>query len=154
MAIIKCVECGREISDKATVCPQCGCPISESIKASEIKQNKQREIIENAKTNFHCWKCNGTQFQFVRAYGSLMGKCPNCGGLTEICAEYDGADILDLPDESLKIDSPMKVECPYCHSTNTKKISGSSRVASFLTFGLASKKVGKQWHCNKCGSDF
>jgi hypothetical protein len=26
MAIIKCPECGREISDKAAACPQCGCP--------------------------------------------------------------------------------------------------------------------------------
>jgi hypothetical protein len=26
MALIKCIECGREISDKAAACPQCGCP--------------------------------------------------------------------------------------------------------------------------------
>lgn len=45
-------------------------------------------------------------------------------------------------------------ECPYCHSKNTKKISGVSRVASVGFFGFASKKIGKQWHCNKCGSDF
>lgn len=45
-------------------------------------------------------------------------------------------------------------ECPYCHSKNTKKISGVSRVASVGFFGFASKKIGKQWHCNKCGSNF
>lgn len=27
MALIKCSECGREVSDKATTCPHCGCPI-------------------------------------------------------------------------------------------------------------------------------
>ena len=27
MALIKCTECGQVISDKATVCPRCGCPI-------------------------------------------------------------------------------------------------------------------------------
>ena len=47
MAIIKCVECGRDVSNKATVCPQCGCPIYESTKASEIKQNEQQEKIKN-----------------------------------------------------------------------------------------------------------
>ena len=26
MAIIKCVECGKEFSDKASACPECGCP--------------------------------------------------------------------------------------------------------------------------------
>ena len=29
MALIKCSECGREISDKAVSCPGCGCPVSE-----------------------------------------------------------------------------------------------------------------------------
>ena len=28
MALIKCPECGKEISDKATSCPNCGCPVS------------------------------------------------------------------------------------------------------------------------------
>lgn len=27
MALIKCPECGKDISDKATTCPNCGCPI-------------------------------------------------------------------------------------------------------------------------------
>ena len=46
------------------------------------------------------------------------------------------------------------VKCPYCNSTNTKKISTLSRMGSFATFGFAGKKVGKQWHCNNCKSDF
>ena len=29
MALMKCPECGKEISDKATSCPSCGCPISQ-----------------------------------------------------------------------------------------------------------------------------
>ncbi len=33
MALIKCTECGKEISDKATTCPNCGCPIT----TAEIK---------------------------------------------------------------------------------------------------------------------
>ena len=28
MALIKCPECGKEISDKAVSCPHCGFPIS------------------------------------------------------------------------------------------------------------------------------
>lgn len=46
------------------------------------------------------------------------------------------------------------VSCPYCHATNIKKISTTSRMISTGLFGLGSKKIGKQWHCNKCGSDF
>src|SRR5674476_1417555 len=28
MALINCSECSKEISDKADVCPQCGCPVA------------------------------------------------------------------------------------------------------------------------------
>ena len=28
MALVKCVECGKEVSDKANACPNCGCPLS------------------------------------------------------------------------------------------------------------------------------
>jgi RNA polymerase subunit RPABC4/transcription elongation factor Spt4 len=29
MALIKCKECGREVSDKANNCPNCGCPVDD-----------------------------------------------------------------------------------------------------------------------------
>lgn len=42
MALIKCSECGKEISDKAKSCPNCGCPISAILQEDEPKL----EIIE------------------------------------------------------------------------------------------------------------
>ena len=27
MALIKCTECGKEVIDKASSCPNCGCPV-------------------------------------------------------------------------------------------------------------------------------
>ena len=36
MALIKCPECGKKISDKADACINCGCPLSEFNK-QEIK---------------------------------------------------------------------------------------------------------------------
>ena len=50
--------------------------------------------------------------------------------------------------------NPAGVKCPYCQSMSVKRISGVRRFASVELFGIASKKIGKQWHCNKCGSDF
>lgn len=47
------------------------------------------------------------------------------------------------------------VECPYCHLTDTKKITGISKMGSVALWGIfAAGKVSKQWHCNKCKSDF
>lgn len=47
-----------------------------------------------------------------------------------------------------------KIQCPYCKSTNTKKITAMDRIGSNIMFGLFSKKRNKEWHCNSCGSDF
>jgi uncharacterized membrane protein YvbJ len=30
MALVSCPECNRKVSDRATACPQCGCPISQT----------------------------------------------------------------------------------------------------------------------------
>lgn len=47
-----------------------------------------------------------------------------------------------------------EVKCPYCGSIDTEKISITSRLIFGSLFGLGSGKIGKQWHCNSCGSDF
>ena len=51
--------------------------------------------------------------------------------------------------------STPTITCPYCKSTNTKKISGLSKAVSVGLFGIfALGKTTKQWHCNSCNSDF
>lgn len=46
------------------------------------------------------------------------------------------------------------VTCPYCKSPNVSKISTLGRGMSIGFFGLASSKIGKQWKCNNCKSNF
>lgn len=46
------------------------------------------------------------------------------------------------------------VQCPYCKSWQTEKIGTGERVVSIAVVGPASGKIGKQWHCLKCGSNF
>ena len=98
--------------------------------------------------------------------------CPKCGGELEFWvtedidpttnkvkeSSFDNEKL--IPDE---ITSPTiydniltkpVVVCPYCQSKDVKKISGTSRTVSTFLFGLGSKKIGKQWHCNNCKSDF
>lgn len=68
--------------------------------------------------------------------------------------------ILFLPKNILQLNkndfehSIFFLVCPYCHSRNTSKIGTVSKMFSAGLFGLGSKKIGKQWHCNSCGSDF
>lgn len=56
--------------------------------------------------------------------------------------------------EQQDLASGKRVVCPYCHSTNTEKISTVSRAVSVSLVGAASGKIGKQWHCKQCGSNF
>lgn len=41
MALLPCSECGREISDKAAACPQCGAPVEQSKTAEQSKTGEQ-----------------------------------------------------------------------------------------------------------------
>lgn len=47
------------------------------------------------------------------------------------------------------------IECPYCHSINTKKISTASKAVHTAVFGVFSlSRNSKNYHCNSCNSDF
>lgn len=62
-----------------------------------------------------------------------------------------GKAILEGTDKGNK----FSAECPYCHSTNTKKISTFSKVWSMHWLGMYSiGSIAKEWHCNNCNSDF
>ncbi len=60
--------------------------------------------------------------------------------------------IKEQRDSSKQEDNTPK--CPTCGSTNIKKISGLSKAGSVAMWGIFSRKVHKQWHCNSCGSEW
>ena len=45
-------------------------------------------------------------------------------------------------------------KCPTCSSIKIRKISVTSKVASVAMWGVLSRKVHKQWHCDTCGSEW
>ena len=49
MALMKCPECGKEISDRATSCPNCGCPIL--ISTDNSTQIPDRNQVEKTKAD-------------------------------------------------------------------------------------------------------
>lgn len=62
MALITCTECGREISDKAKKCPNCGCPIQ----VAKKKENRTENAI------IECPECH-------KAVNADTVVCPYCG---------------------------------------------------------------------------
>lgn len=57
MALIKCKECNKEISDKATTCIHCGCPIEKEIEIYDfIKDKLEKNKYFKSKTLLECQK--------------------------------------------------------------------------------------------------
>lgn len=109
MALIKCPECGKEISDRSQICIQCGFPISEYVReqknnietskqkqstnAIEEKSSAQEKNIENKEDS--CPKCGNPLDKSLRVcmkcgYRERDEKdksfvlCPECGGQNRI----------------------------------------------------------------------
>ena len=50
MAIIKCPECGKDISDMAKTCPTCGYPIGENPKSENGFSNSTKTMNQGTMT--------------------------------------------------------------------------------------------------------
>jgi len=103
---------------------------------------------------FTCKKCGCQQSKVeLKHYDQgdyKEGFCVKCGGLTIFeCVAVNHDFVPSVPQRT------PTVTCPYCSSTNCKKISGASKVGKVLMWGvLAAGSVGHTWHCNSCGSNF
>ncbi len=102
MALIKCKECGREISDRANLCPNCGCPIDASpsgtvrIKVSVLKSptgfngNQKVSIFSKEKTLWEGKSGEIAEIHFegatettVKYHLSLMHYGGECSGIID-----------------------------------------------------------------------
>ena len=117
---------------------------------------------------YTCKKCQITKYFKPN---EVYTKCKICGNEME-----GGNKIMTYPKDALDtikkhkktpshnvmnntINNPILstpiVECPYCHSTNTKKITLTSKAAHTAMFGIFSvSRNSKQFHCNNCKADF
>lgn len=182
MSLIKCPECKREISDQANSCPHCGFPLQKKERLKNITYSVKlvktgRGMIEAVWVIRDVTGLGLVDADFIsrnNMYVMLdisLEEAKRIKKLLEDASPEVEAEIQPY-EEWQRTYRPVKTNgshssnsshiqqisqtplCPYCSSANTKKISGTSRVGSVLMFGLFSKKIGKQWHCNSCGSDF
>ena len=94
MSLIKCPECGKDVSNLSEKCIHCGYPLQGQLKYKSYKVIKKEKEEKRKK---------------------------------------------ELEEKQEKLRST--VHCPYCGSFDVKKI----------FFGGFAQK---QWHCNRCRSDF
>lgn len=95
MALIKCPECGREISDKASCCPGCGCPANEfSINVGNLNTKSREDLLFEEVKRIH--RIYPTEkAKAIKAFREYSG-----WGLKEAKAvidkEYSGEDVEEL----------------------------------------------------------
>lgn len=149
-----CVECGRQLFDYDESCDMCNSKniISEKEYNEIVKEINHANIFTKKKLlqNYN-YKCIYSRLQQPEiSYPKPMILRNSSDQCDEEYWERINQHIINK-DNSTK----TTAECPYCHSTNTKKITNISKAVHTALFGVFSvSRNSKQWHCNKCGSDF
>ena len=170
MALISCPECGKQISDKAEVCLECGFPIRSYLEENAKKIEKvQEEPAENKcpycgciVVDSYCYLCNVSVSKSVDIVLGLNGGAPNENftGIYKYTALGD----------------KQEVYCPRCksedcsHYKEQKIIPGKTKTSytanlnPFKPFTLVNKKekvvkkekviTENKFICNSCGKIF
>lgn len=142
-----CIDCLTELFDTDDSCVNCGG--STLITNEELKLIKSK--ITSAKRADLKKLLSDNKYSKVNEY--LLKK--QCGDdhIPELM-KHGYIEQVNPSYEKTQYAVTIDVTCPYCKSTNTKKISTTSKVVNIALFGVFGNKRNCQWHCNNCKSDF
>lgn len=162
MALIKCPECGREVSDKASTCIHCGYPLSElSQQKPQVSQPAHSPDITSSYSfkllladkdlvELECCKCGKVlclyedSFYFTsdeRCVSNCDIRCSKCGNSAPAYSTF-----WNRAGSSSQKNKEEKLQCPRCKST---LVTTGSRGVSFWTGLWGSNKTVNR--CGKCG---
>lgn len=170
MALIKCVECGNDVSSFATACPHCGCPVQKSNNANKNDGLYDVEITSIQEKNYKyingfihkLWNIDFdradivmSQIPFIVAKGVSLATAETVKDL--VIKEGCTASIVDSKEskEVFTIDQVkatglykkyQPLTCPRCGSTAIT--TGSRGYSLVWGFAGSNKTVNR---CGKCG---
>lgn len=151
MALIKCPECGREISDKASFCPGCGCPASEFVKSSVFMdtQSELDRLADEIFAEMPTARLKSKQ-KLMKVAGISLKEADEM--IEERYGRYKlGKKAGNFPDTKF---------CPYCGSENIESfekpgVSVTSKVKflgeSYMTTSSPNRRMMR---CLMCGRDW
>lgn len=132
MSLIKCPECGKEISDKAKHCVHCGYPLEEL---------KQCNGIQYALSDTVCPICKSGKHILVN---NCMDGCKMCGYIFSI---VDEEIYQEHNRKKLQAIQALECKCPICGSADIQRqkvrIKGSLQVDGLKSF-----------ECSRCGYEW
>lgn len=148
MSILKCIECGHDVSSYAEKCPNCGCPVSIILdNQSNEAGNKKFDVLINEYS--HAWECKAPLMRFIKE--SSGGKY----SLTDAQKMLDG----DLPqtiitgvDKDVADSVVTKIKelggtASIKESTEDNESTSVQKIKSSYLF-----KMGEPLKCPRCGS--
>ena len=143
-----CLNCLTELFDRDTSCYTCG---SDTLLTND-ELNKIRQEIKASKGKTLEKLLDDMKYRKVQEYITLKQnrdeKYPEFIKNENIKAQVNPSFA-----KAQKTSVP-EVVCPYCKSTNTKKITSKEKAVNIALFGIFGNKRKYQWHCNNCKSDF
>lgn len=145
-----CSKCGRELFDRDIECDKCK-------SVNFISEKECKEIIEKINNaNMISKKKLLKDPIYKMVYDSIINKPKNyfAQDITNSNNESNEEYFNRINQHTIKQSTKHNIHCPYCNSSNVTKIGTVNRAVSVGMFGVASKKIGKQWHCDNCKSDF
>lgn len=157
--LIQCPECGKQISDKADSCPNCGCPVNKMnydnyCSINDVKYDLTDAInvlskVDNKDTDVHPLFVIE---EMIRNKTSLERESAKKLALIILKTNKIPPDFNGKIDTYKTTQAQLNIpKCPTCGSTNIEEIGGLERVASVVVWGLSSKKINKTFKCKNCG---
>lgn len=121
----------------------------------EIKEVNDKSLQKGDVVRATCKYCKENRLFSVFALNqNVIGKCSKCKKVYAIAENKNFIQPFSQVKTHTQPTKPV-VQCPYCKSTNTKKITVTSKAVHTAIFGLFSiSRNVKQWKCSDCGSEF
>lgn len=145
MALIQCTECGHTVSDRAEICPGCGCPVK--LILQDIEQQKAEAAANLEAERFAAEEKreqDGCIFDIVDVYapGGVKLCCHFCGNSTTVPKAdfYSATTSFCTPKHEIK--------CPSCHRTHRRSVP----IYTASMQEICTQEPEKPLLCPHCGS--
>lgn len=149
-----CPKCKMNFSDSFDECVYCGSSLLHgTIESDEKYQTEEKDIFKMSDEEILI-KYDSYKKNIEDQIGTILSDKEFINGL-KIAKRETLLKQSILDDNIAKKNENNLVTCPYCKSTDIKKITTSSKIAHAALFGIYSmSRNSKYFHCNQCGANF
>lgn len=149
-----CPECKMNFSDSFDECVYCGSSLLNGTVYSDKKTicNAGKGDVLNMTDEEILTTYQSYKKTLEERLGTVLSDKEFINGLKR--AKTESCLTRSINDNNIE-NNDNSIVCPYCKSTNIKKITTTSKVIHTAMFGIFSiSRNGKNFHCNQCSADF